>query len=90
MNANIRAAFDSELTDADARHLAEKHQLQAEAAAASRQYEASAGRIAELEAQLRTAEECALALVIGRTEAAVQLRDLRAGREQVEMRSIYW
>ena len=87
LDANLRAAFDSESRDAEARQLAEKHQLQAVAAAASRQCETTAVRVAELEAQLRTAEERARVLVMERTEAAAQLQDLRAGREQAETRA---
>lgn len=78
LDANMRAAYAAELEEVQARHIAEKGHLQDQLTAAIQQAEAAAVRAAELETQIRAAEGHAYQLVLNRTNATVELQNLRA------------
>lgn len=83
LDANMRAAYATELKDVESRHLGEKVHLQDQLASAIRQAEAAALRSADLEAQVRAASDHVRQLVKEKTEAGLQLQDMRVRREQV-------
>lgn len=82
LDAKISAAYAAELEDVQARHIAEKGHLQDQLKAAIEQAEAAAVRAAELEAQMRAAEVLADQLMLNRTNATLELQDLRARLDQ--------
>lgn len=84
LDTDMRAAYAAELKDVESRHLAEKVHLQDQLAAAIRQAEAAAVRAAEFEAQVHAASDHVRQLLTERTEAGLQLQDMRVRWERVE------